>query len=307
MRLRKHLATAGLVIGSALASNPVLAASVHPGSPASIGALPFAGVPKGDLRSVVVPSPQRCVRETRPVTDDVRAASSGVDWKRFSPAAPQFSPTGPAAADLSQRWGKTVLELFYFNAIGHTVRMFQQRTRVELKGPFLKEWLQSAKPIFTDPHWDDEGSFSINYIGHAMSGASYGMIQRQNNGRAWNASFGSSEYWSNMPLSLWVSFLASLQFEIGPISEASLGNVGIKPGRHSPHPMSYTDIVVTPTFGTLWLIGEDLLEQFAVRPIENITSNRFARIMARSWLNPSRSFANLLRGKWLWYRDDRGL
>jgi hypothetical protein len=296
MRLRKHIATAGLVIGGALASNPVLAASVHTGSPASIGALPFAGVPRGDLRSLVVPPPQRCVRETRPVTDDGRAGSRGVDWKRFSPAAPQFS------ADLSQRWGKTVLELFYFNAIGHTVRMFQQRTRVELKGPFLKEWLQSAKPIFADPHWDDEGSFSINYIGHAMSGASYGMIQRQNNGRAWNASFGSSEYWGNMPLSMFVSFVASLQFEIGPISEASLGNVGMNPVKQG-----YVDIVVTPALGMAWMIGQDAFDKYVMTKIESKITSEPWRATIRIISDLPRTMANLVAGKAPWYRQDRPL
>ena len=302
MRLRKQLATAGLVVGSVLAANPVQAASVRTGSPAAIGALPFAGVRKVDVRALVVPAPQRCVRETRPVTDDVGAAGSGVDWRRFSPAAPQFAPTAPAAADLSQRWGKTVLELFYFNAIGHTVRMFQERTRVELKGPFLKEWLQSAKPIFTDPHWDDEGSFSINYIGHSMSGASYGMIQRQNNGRAWNASFGSSEYWHNLPLSMWVSFLASLQFEIGPISEASLGNVGMNPIKQG-----YVDIVVTPALGMAWMIGQDAFDKYVMTKIESKIANKPWRATIRIISDLPRTMANLVAGKAPWYRQDRPL
>ena len=267
-----------------------------------MGAPPLAGVPKVNVRTFVLRPPQSCVRETRPVTDDVRAADGGVDWKKFSPTPPQFSPTAPAAPDFSQRWLPTVKELFYFNMIGHSVRMLQKRTRVELKGPFFKEWFRSAKPIFADPHWDDEGSFSINYIGHSMSGASYGMIQRQNHGRAWNAAFGSSEYWSNIPLSMFVSAIASLQFEIGPISEASLGNVGIEPEKQG-----YVDLIVTPVLGMAWMIGQDAIDQYVMKKIESKITNKGLRATIRIVADLPRTMANLMAGKAPWYRQDRPL
>jgi hypothetical protein len=302
MRLQKYLATVGLVLGGVFASTPVLAASLDAGSLVSMGAPPLARVPKVNVRTLVVPPPQPCVRETRPVTDDVRAADGGIDWKRLSPTPPQFSPAAPEPPDLSQRWGTTVAELFYFNAIGHTVRMLQQRTRVELKGPFLKEWLQSAKPVFTNPHWDDEGSFSINYIGHSMSGAAYGMIQRQNHGRAWNAPFGSSEYWGNIPLSMFVSFVASFQFEVGPISEASLGNVGMNPVKQG-----YVDLVVTPVLGMAWMIGQDAFDKYVMTKIENKITNKPWRATIRIVTDLPRTMTNLMAGRAPWYRQDRPL
>jgi hypothetical protein len=50
-----------------------------------------------------------------------------------------------------------------------------------------------------------------------------------------------------------------------------------------------------------------VLDRFLVRRIEAKTPNRAVRLLARSFLNPGRSFANLMRGKWFWYRDDRRL
>lgn len=111
---------------------------------------------------------------------------------------------------------------------------------------------------------------------------------------------------SRLKATAW-SAVHSLQFELGPISEASIGNVGLKPGEKSNHPMGYVDLVVTPVLGTAWLVGEDLLDRYVIRRIENKTQNRFVHILARCFLNPSRTLANLLRNQEVWYRDDRYL
>jgi hypothetical protein len=50
-----------------------------------------------------------------------------------------------------------------------------------------------------------------------------------------------------------------------------------------------------------------MLDRFIVQRIENKFSNRVARGLVRSFLNPSRSFANLMRFKYPWRRDGRPL
>jgi hypothetical protein len=60
--------------------------------------------------------------------------------------------------------------------------------------------------------------------------------------------------------------LYSLQFELGPISEASLGNSRGTP--LYPHPTSYVDLVITPTVGTGWMVGEDLADRHLIVPLE---------------------------------------
>lgn len=214
------------------------------------------------------------------------------------PGNPSIALASPPSG--GQQWGPTITQLFFFNTIGHAVRMLQKRTRDELGGPFLKEWLISARPIFRDPHWDDEGSFSINYIGHPMSGAAYGMVQRQNNGQARDADFGSAAYWRNLPKAFVVSALASLQFEIGPISEASLGNVGLEPEKQG-----YVDLVVTPVLGMAWMIGQDMFDKYVTKKFESKVHNRTIRGTFRSLTDLPQSMANLVAGRAPWYRPDR--
>jgi hypothetical protein len=71
--------------------------------------------------------------------------------------------------------------------------------------------------------------------------------------------------------------------------------------------MGYVDLVVTPVLGTAWLVGEDLIDRYVIRYIETKVKNRVVRAIVRSFLNPSRSFANMHRGKLFWRRDDRPL
>jgi hypothetical protein len=69
--------------------------------------------------------------------------------------------------------------------------------------------------------------------------------------------------------------------------------------------MAYVDLVVTPVAGTGWLVGEDMLDRYLIRRLEDKIGNRKLRILIRTFLNPTRSFANVLRGHWPWYRDNR--
>ena len=66
--------------------------------------------------------------------------------------------------------------------------------------------------------------------------------------------------------------------------------------------MGAVDLVITETVGTAYLVTEDFLDRFAVRAIENKWCNPIATVLARSIFNINRSFANLLRWKYPWYR-----
>ena len=71
--------------------------------------------------------------------------------------------------------------------------------------------------------------------------------------------------------------------------------------------MAFEDLVVTPTLGTVWLVGEDALDRFLVQKLESKTTNRVLKALVRSGLNPTRSMANIMRLKVPWYRDSRPL
>jgi hypothetical protein len=85
--------------------------------------------------------------------------------------------------------------------------------------------------------------------------------------------------------------------EIGPFSEASIGNIQVFEPQHG-----LVDHVVTPVIGLGWMIAEDVLDRYLVRFIERKTQNRYVRAVVRGGANPSRSLANVFGGQWPWAR-----
>ncbi len=204
-------------------------------------------------------------------------------------------------------WGGAIAQSLFFLGIQHGFRLATESgTRADLKGPFFNDYFKSVRSL---AGWGDGDPFKVNYIGHPMMGSVTGFIQVHNdpNGAEEEVSMKKS-YWRSRLKAFGWSLAYSTQFEIGPVSEATIGNVGIRPyGTFgaTKHPMAYGDLVVTPIVGTGWLIGEDLLDRYVISYFEGKTSNRTARFIIRGSLNPTRSFANLLRFKKPWYRDNR--
>jgi hypothetical protein len=182
-----------------------------------------------------------------------------------------------------------------FLAIQHGYALTQPKTREALKGKFFKDYVKSVKSLHG---WDDGGRFFTNYIAHPMQGAFTGFIQVQNDPKGLKQRFGTSaDYWrSRMKAMAWTAAW-STQFEIGPISQASIGNVGLK-GKQT-----YEDIVVTPLGGTAMLISEDAIDRFVMERIERRTNNFYIIIFSRMLLSPTRTIANIFRFKTPWYRD----
>jgi hypothetical protein len=204
------------------------------------------------------------------------------------------------------QWKDTLLQSLTFTAIMNGFRIATEpSTRKDFRGPFWKDYFNSVKSV---RGWRDGDEFLVNYIGHPLEGAVSGNILIQNDLSANQLSFGrSKQYWMSRLKALGWAAALSTQFELGPFGEASIGNVGLTSSEKSRHPAAYVDLVVTPIVGTGWLIGEDILDRFLIKKIEARTTNRFIRLMFRSWLTPGKSFANMMRGQWWWHRDDRPL
>ncbi len=96
------------------------------------------------------------------------------------------------------------------------------------------------------------------------------------------------------------SAVVSAQFELGPVSEASIGNVGMR----NATKMAWVDLVITPVLGTAWMVGEDVIDERLLKQMDG--TNTVLRNTLRFLLNPSRSGANLSRRKWPWFRDRDG-
>ena len=213
---------------------------------------------------------------------------------------------GQAPEDRFQ-WGEALRQAALFNSLQHVLRFAtEDGTRKEIKGPFFRDWFQSVRNL---RGWRDGDPFLVNYIGHPIMGAASGYIQIQNDPRGRYLEFEPTRkgYWKSRLKAMAWSAAYSTQFELGPISEASLGNVGRAPRPDGKSPMSYVDLIITPTVGTLWLMGEDALDKHLIQRFEKRVRNQFWRGIVRSFLNPGRSIANAMRFKGPWHRDRRPL
>ena len=197
-------------------------------------------------------------------------------------------------------WSGIILQSVSFLAVEQGFRLATQPgTREALKGKFFDDWFKSVK---STKGWGDGDDFLTNYIGHPMEGSVVANIFVHNDPGGCNQVFGrDSGYWnSRFKATIW-SALYSTQFELGPFSEASVGNVGY----HDNSLSGAVDLVVTPLVGLGWQVGEDALDKYLIAKIETWTTNPVLLMFARSVLNPTRSFANAMRMAVPWSRDTR--
>lgn len=189
-------------------------------------------------------------------------------------------------------------QAFGFTVFQHVVRLREAKTRRELGGAFVRDWLKSVSN--TGRTWDDGGKFFTNYIAHPQGGGVYAHIYRQNDQRRKRLEIGEPGYGEMVTRAMVFSAVVSVQFELGPVSEASIGNVGMR----NATKMAWVDLVITPVLGTAWMVGEDVVDERFLKQLDG--ANTVLRNTLRLLLNPSRSGANLSRRKWPWFRDRDG-
>src|SRR3954454_12564731 len=110
--------------------------------------------------------------------------------------------------------------------VQHGFRMLTEKgTRSEMKGPFIRDYLHSVRRI---RGWGDSDPFLVNYIGHPMMGSVTNFIYVRHSPGGHEIEIGKSRnYWTKALRAMAFSAAYSTQFELGPVSEASLGNVGL--------------------------------------------------------------------------------
>jgi hypothetical protein len=184
--------------------------------------------------------------------------------------------------------------------IEHAWRIgFQDKTRRELGGNF---WADYRRSVRVPPQWTDTDAWWVNYIGHPVHGAAAGYIWLDHDPSApVNFSLDRS-YWSSRARAMLWSAFYSLQFEIGPLSEASIGNVGM-----NPVTTGWVDYVVTPVGAHGLIVAEDALDRFITVWIEERLRHPLLRLPVRLALNPGRTLSNASAGRAPWYREGRPL
>lgn len=243
--------------------------------------------------------PVPCLQvESGPAPDQPPPTSSLDLIRQSARAYPVLIPRRPCPEAV--QWRSLFKQAGLFLGIQHGFRlMTEQGTR---DGLMNGHWWSGYTSSVANLHgWADGDPFYVNYVGHPMQGSVAGYIWVQNDPRYRQVEFGKNrDYWKSRLRAAAFSWAYSEQFEIGPLSEASIGRV------QSQFPQTgFVDHVITPVVGLGWMLAEDSLDRYVIRPLELRVENPYVRMMARSWLNPTRSFANMMRGKTPWYRDTR--
>jgi hypothetical protein len=174
--------------------------------------------------------------------------------------------------------------------------VFQEKTRNELPGNFFADHRRSLR---WPAQWGDTDSGLVNYVGHPIHGAAAGYIWLDHEPGAPSELVFASRYWASRTAFAW-SASYSLQFEIGPFSEASIGNVGLR-----PETVGWVDHVVTPVGAFALIVAEDALDRYVVKWAERRVKNQILRIAIRFAANPGRTLANTASGRVPWHRDGR--
>ena len=202
-------------------------------------------------------------------------------------------------------WKSALIQSGMLLGIQHGARLFQAKTTDGLAGPFFRDWGRSIRNL---RGWSDGDSLFTNNLAHPYQGAATGRIFLNNSDRSKTLEFSKSKkYWESRFKAFVWSTAWSTQFEFGPISEANIGNVGLRE-KNGQSTMAWTDLVMTPVGGTGVLIGEDIVDKYVLKNwLEKKNRYRITRKIKilRSLLTPTTSFANLLSGKPPWKRYNR--
>ena len=175
--------------------------------------------------------------------------------------------------------------------------VLQGKTRRELSGNF---WSDYRRSIRMPGQWDDTDAWWVNYIGHPIHGAAAGYIWLDHERGAPSEISLSRRYWASRARAFAWSTSYSLQFEVGLLSEASIGNVGLR-----PETSGWVDHVVTPVGAFGLIVAEDALDRYLVKWAEGRIKSRVVRAIIRSVANPGRSLSNSASGRAPWHRDGR--
>jgi hypothetical protein len=242
-----------------------------------------------------------------PQTADPATPSADSSQASTDTSAQSIELLGANASNVDRRdWRGTIGSTVKFLMAEHAGRiLFQEKTRRELGGNF---WLDYEHSVHLPRQWGDGDSWGTNYVGHPIHGATAGDIWLAY-GPGRKVAFdprgpglATWKYWQSHLAAAGYAAVFSLQFEVGPFSEASIGNVGLNSAT-----AGWVDHVVTPLGALGWMAAEDTLDRYVVQWIESKAPQAWVRIAVRSVLTPAASLANASRGEWPWTRPGRPL
>jgi hypothetical protein len=214
-------------------------------------------------------------------------------------------------------WGSLVRDWWMFVAIEQTERIAKEsKTRKQLSGPFFRDWFNTVSAYHFD-NWNDGGKIITSYLAHPAQGATAAAIFWQNNDRVRYSEqdFHSAAYRKALMQAFAFATVDAVLWKVGPLSESSIGNVGLPVhwwdrdcrALHIPcvDRTGVSDMVMNEVGGTAMTIGFQWLDKHLQKRIENHTQSRFLIYTTRMLTYPPQSLANIVRFRPPWFRDSR--
>jgi hypothetical protein len=214
-------------------------------------------------------------------------------------------------------WGPLVRQWWFFIAIEHSERILQEaKTREQLSGPFFRDWISTVS-MYRFDRWNDDDKFATSYLGHPTQGAIVAAIFWQNNDhvRFSDQDFHSAAYRKALLQTFAFVTLDAVQWKLGPVSEASIGHVGLPAHWWNRDCKALNipcvprtginDLVLNETGGIAMTIGFQWLDKHVQKRIENGVHSRALIDTTRMFTNPPQSVANIVRFRRPWFRDNR--
>src|SRR5262249_26359724 len=146
---------------------------------------------------------------------DASTRSSSTNGE-IEPSQPTTLPEGGV------QWKKLMKGSLLYLGIMHSFRLAtEQGTREGLGNSLVGGYFQALGAMHG---WSDGDSYYENYLGHPIQGAVSGYMWAHNDLKYRSVQFGGSrDYWMSRLRAYAFAWAFSEQFEIGPISEASVG------------------------------------------------------------------------------------
>ena len=238
-------------------------------------------------------------------------------------AAPAVTPYRPVPALPEAKhaggihWGPLLRDWWLNLVMEHTVRIVKEpKTRAQLSGPFFQGWINTVSAYRFD-RWDDDDKYVTSYLGHPTQGAIVAAIFWQNNDhvRFSDQDFHSAAYRKALLQAFAFVTVDAVQWKLGPLSEASIGHVGLpahwwdrdcqalnipcKPRT------GMNDLVLNEVGGTAMTIGFQWLDKHVQKRIEKRVQSRALIDTTRILTNPPQSVANIVRFRAPWFRYSR--
>jgi hypothetical protein len=212
------------------------------------------------------------------------------------------------------QWKSLIQQELLLVGVQHGFRLATEaKTRRELGGPFFADW---AKIISNTQwnRWSDGDKWFTSNLAHPANGAVVAWIYRQNDTRAryLEQDFHNPAYRNTLLRSFAIATVFAALWKIGPLSEATIGHVGLYPTVdkwglpvREGNRTGINDYVLNGAVGVPMTIGEDWLDKHVAHPLEGRLNSRGRIDAIRILTSPTRSFANLMAFRRPWLRENR--